>query len=128
MEETTARNYTSKIEEFRAVVAMGQTAVRHQILINGGACVALLAFISSIFDNHEDLARRMALGLVVFGLGVLFGGMVAGFMWLGHKSFYEEKESEGKLRSQLGEACSLLSYIFFFLGGVIVTKVLLYPS
>jgi hypothetical protein len=108
-----------KMEEFRSFIMMGQTAIRYQIIINGGACIAVLAFIGGIFDKNESLARGLSTALMSFGLGVLAGALVSGFSWISQRRFYYGNEAAGEKWNCICVAVGIWSYLFFIIGGLI---------
>lgn len=65
------------VEMLRSVFAYGQAALKSSILINGGAAVALLAFIGRIWDEKTGQTAVDALtsALVLFSFGVLAGAI-----------------------------------------------------
>ena len=117
MGDNNSQAFTGKMEEFRALITLGQAAVRYQIIINGGACVALLAFIGGIFDKDELVARSLSTALLYFGLGVIAGGLVAGFGWIGQRSFYNFREQDGERWNRICIIFGITSYICFITGG-----------
>jgi hypothetical protein len=72
-------------EMFKSVISAGQVALRSVILINGGAAVALLAFIGSIWDKStiDNLTiKKLLISMAGFVLGVLLGGVAASLTYL----------------------------------------------
>ena len=63
----------ASLESFRSTIAWGQTSVNSSFFLNGGACVALLAFIGSIWSKSALYSE--AVGIVFylrcFAFGVL---------------------------------------------------------
>ena len=56
----------------RAAIDFALTAIRGLLMINGGAIVALLAFLSNVWTNNASGARELAINLKI-PLGFFFG-------------------------------------------------------
>jgi len=106
----------SSLELFRSVINAGQTATRNMIIINGGACIAILAFVGGLFEKNETLARSLSIALLYFGLGVLSGGFVAGFTYLSQTAYNEGKDKYGNWIRVICIILGLVSYALFALG------------
>lgn len=67
----------SDLEMFRSVIQAGILALRTPILINGGAAVALLAFIGNIWTKSQSasVAGSLTSAMLFFVIGVLCGGL-----------------------------------------------------
>jgi hypothetical protein len=76
--------HESNLEAFRAVIQSGQNALRTCLLINGGAAVALLAFLGHLVSNDISGApmRAVATAMAAYVTGVLAGGLASGFTYL----------------------------------------------
>jgi hypothetical protein len=74
-------HYTSQtqhsIEMLKAVLDAGKSALQSLLIINGGAVIALLGVLSNLVGkaNGPDFAIRLALPLLLFGIGVLAGAI-----------------------------------------------------
>lgn len=86
-------NNEADLESFRQILALGQSTIRSAILINGGAAVALLAFIghlsTSAVVKFTILPFAGALRLFVFG--VFFASLAAGSMYFSQFFYDREK-------------------------------------
>ena len=75
-----ARRLMVETENFKSVILTGQSALKSAILINGGAAVALLAFIGHVWK--PDYLRTASINLVGslqwFVFGVLSAAIAAG--------------------------------------------------
>ena len=62
-----------ELQMFKSVILAGQTALKSTILINGGAAVALLAFIGSVWDKttDENVVRKLLISMLLFVAGVI---------------------------------------------------------
>ncbi len=74
----------SSASMFSAVLETGASAVKSVILINGGAAVALLAFLSNAWGKGivNSGMNILSYSLYMFGLGVFFGAISMGFRFL----------------------------------------------
>lgn len=86
-----------------AAIASGTLAVRMALILNGGASIALLAFLASIFsngnapENLSGLADRIVLALGSFGWGAFCAGLCSGLSYLVNRCWlsaaYHKKKS-----------------------------------
>jgi hypothetical protein len=76
--ETSAIN----VEGFKSVILAGQNALRSAILLNGGAAVALLAYIGKLSVDASGHVRDFALPLLFFVSGALVIAVGAGVTYL----------------------------------------------
>ena len=75
-------SHLSKLEMFRSVIVAGQNAIRSSFLLNGGAAVAMLAFIGKLTDSQQDKIPEFAQSLSIFVIGVLVITMTSGFTYI----------------------------------------------
>jgi hypothetical protein len=67
------------LENFRVVIEAGKEAINAAILINGGAVIALMAFVGNAAGHGSSkVVIAMAVPLLLFGYGALFGGLAFG--------------------------------------------------
>lgn len=79
----------AQLEAFKSVITVGANACRAFMIMNGGAAIALLAFLGNIWNKNStpDAAKGIAISLGVFCFGVIASGFCAGFTYLA-QSFY----------------------------------------
>ncbi len=110
-----------KIEMFRSVILSGQNALKTAFLMNGGATVALLAFLGKLSDQHQGKIAVFASALVVFVIGVLAITVASGLTYLS-QWFYAHSEpwkrKIGHVLNFLTIALGLASYGFSIWGTV----------
>ncbi len=125
----------ASLEMFKSVIEAGLTALKSAIIINGGAAIALLAFIGGIINTKKNGASISGIGeaLLIFTLGVGLAGIATGLryitQWLYHDSFDKKitkKTAEIKecrlekignyLRNVL-VFIGIASFVMFFWGG-----------
>nr|WP_310616674.1 hypothetical protein [Pantoea cypripedii] len=82
-------NNAIQLEAFKSTIAVGANACRAFMVMNGGAAIALLAFLGNIWNksSNPDASKAIALSLVVFCLGVLASGVCAGMTYFAQFSF-----------------------------------------
>ncbi len=111
------------LEMLRAVIATGQSALKSAVLINGGASVAMLAFVGNIWqtkNEHMVTFVYLSSSLLNFVIGVLLSAIASGTTYISQAGYADEF---GKHSQKIGKAAHLLtvlaiiaSYIFFGYG------------
>lgn len=101
----------SALEMFKSVIAYGQLTLKSSLLINGGAAVAMLAFISNLWGKvSEPLAiYHLAKALTMFASGVLSAGIAIGVTYLTQCGY--EREGINNTYKFLARAAHLLALI-----------------
>ncbi|MEM7612134.1 MAG: hypothetical protein AAF270_10665 [Pseudomonadota bacterium] len=95
------------IELFRSTIAAGQSALRAAILINGGAAVALLAFIGNLWGLESDTAAALASPMRILLIGVLVAACASGSTYLAQFFFADHfKRAHG-----IGTAFNILAMV-----------------
>lgn len=105
--ETEKRNHVADIEMFRSVIETGQSAVKSALLLNGGAAVALLAFIGKLTDSAQDKIPAFATPLIIFVAGALSIALASGVTYLS-QWLYAESES---WKTKTGFALNIVSIL-----------------
>jgi hypothetical protein len=111
-----------KDEQLRQFIALGESAMKYMIAINGGGCMALLAFISSVYKENPELAQSLVGALAFFGLGVLFSALVSGAACKSRFHYWQydsETDKEGQQWRKYAQSFGAASYVSFALGGVL---------
>lgn len=80
------------LEMLRSVITYGQAALKSALLINGGAVVALLAFIGNIWekDTPQAAVDSLTSSIVYFAFGVLLAAFGTGTTYLTQYCYSEE--------------------------------------
>jgi len=107
------------IEMLRATVATGQSALKSAMLINGGAAVAVLAFLGNAWA--KDVPRRVLIeasyGLSLFVWGVLAAAAAAGATYVSQAGYGDEFGKRSELVGDIGRVLAILlvvaSYVLF---------------
>lgn len=119
MVEREKSNHASDLEMFRTVIQSGQNAVKTALLMNGGASVALLAFIGKLTEEQQSRIPPFADALAIFVAGVFTIVVASGSTYLS-QWFYAEsetwKERTGLGFNLLSILLGLTSYGFFVWG------------
>ncbi len=100
MVEREKSSHASDLEMFRAVIQSGQNAVKTALLMNGGASVALLAFIGKLTEEQHSRIPPFADALAIFVAGVFAIVVASGSTYLS-QWFYAGSET-WKQRTGLG--------------------------
>lgn len=108
----------SDLEMFRSVIESGKTALNSCILINGGATVALLAYLGSFLSqNPEAMApNALVLGLIDFAVAVLLAGVATGLRYLSQSTFSRGYEKTGWSFTAASAALVFAAYALFGIG------------
>lgn len=125
-----AAKHSSRIEYYKAkskrisddshaVITIGQGALKSSILINGGACVALLAFIGKIITENTVPVPGLSTALLIFGCGVLFSAISSGTTYLSQSNYAIKKRRRAVFYNYLVIVFIILSYLSFLGGGII---------
>jgi hypothetical protein len=104
-------SHASDLEMFRSVIQSGQNAVKTSFLMNGGASVAILAFIGKLTESNKPSIPLFAETLTLFVTGVFLISVTAGITYLS-QWFYADDSP----RKQLAGFILNLSAILVGLG------------
>jgi hypothetical protein len=80
--EATKHHLQSSLEMFRSVIGAGQSAIKSSFLLNGGAAVALLAFIAHLAQFGAAKVPTFAACLLPFAFGALAIVVTSGLTYL----------------------------------------------
>ncbi|MFA6104438.1 MAG: hypothetical protein WC721_19785 [Victivallaceae bacterium] len=87
--ETFKAQNESNLEMFRSVIASGQNALRAGFLINGGAVIAILAFIGNCYGKPKIFhCAGLVEALLFFALGVLAIGLATAGTYITQQVYY----------------------------------------
>jgi hypothetical protein len=120
-------------ETFRALVPLSTEALKAVVLLNGGAIVALLAYLGQS-SARVDLARRVGCPLTWFVAGIVLATLAFGSAYLTQLALFN-KSVEGDKFKGIGHrvwlkgsfALALLGLICFACGAFASIRVLAYP-
>ena len=105
-------------EIFRAIFTYGEQALKSVILINGGASVALLAFIGNLIAKGGGSAttQLLSLALAFFVYGVLLGSVAVGASYVTQYSYIHFTALTSRIWHAVSVLLVLTSYFFFGVG------------
>ena len=101
------------------VIEAGQLVQKIIVLINGGASVALLAFVGNVWSPGSIAPLTiifLAIGLAAFSLGVLSGAKSALHNYLSGTFSLADVKDLSRLHTARSVRASILSLALFFLG------------
>ncbi len=111
--------HEARLEGFRSVITAGQGAIKSSFLLNGGAALALLAFIGHLAEVSPGKVSIFAYCILPFTYGVLAIAVTSGFTYLS-QWFYESPDARAhKIGLTFNVICivlALASYVFFSWG------------
>lgn len=122
--KNTARNehYKARAKRisdgFHAVITIGQGALKSGALINGGACVALLAFIGNILTKDDSMISGLSTALFIFGCGLFLAAAASGTTYLAQESYETKKIKKAVYINNVTIIIVILSYLAFLIGGL----------
>lgn len=113
-------DHASELEMFRSVIQSGQNAVKTAFLMNGGASVAILAFIGKLTESNKQSIPAFAGTLTLFVTGVFLICATAGFTYLSQWMYSEDSTRKQKVGSlfHVGAILTGLSSYGVFIWGM----------
>lgn len=104
-------NNSFQIESFKAAINIGANACRTFLIMNGGAAIALLAFLGNIWNKESsvDAAFAIATALSLFCMGVVFAGLCSGLSYFSQCLFASSELGARKLLSWSGHFINTLA-------------------
>lgn len=111
--ESNKHRFETEREMFRSVISSGQNALKTGFLLNGGASVAMLAYIGQHGDKY---VKEFSLSLINFVWGTVCISVSSGMVYICQRVFSDEKLRSQKWVPFLDVATILigLSSFFFF--------------
>lgn len=107
------------LEMFRSVILSGQSAIRSAFLLNGGAAIAMLAFIGHLVREEPSYVAGFSACLLLFSFGVLAIALTAGLTYLSQWLYASPTPNCQKWGFWLNIVCIFFgfsSYLFFAVG------------
>jgi len=86
----------ANFESFRSVNAAGANAAKSGMIINGGAAVALLAFVGNIWNKNPNVGTitEIAYGILFFCSGVFLAAFCTGITYIAQYCFSNVDDDE----------------------------------
>lgn len=104
-------------ELFKATVGHAQSAIKLQALVNGGAAVALLAFIGKVWTpdfNASPIAKYIPLALVLYCCGVGSAALTQSFTYLSQHYFTYDGDKVAAVIRFFAQLTAFSSLVLFF--------------
>lgn len=108
-----------QIEIFRSVIIAGQAAIKSSFLLNGGAAIALLAFIGHLAQFNVTKIPEFGGCILPFAYGALAIALTSGLTYLSQWLYARDGTMTQKVGFVLNLLCVLIglaSYVFFIWG------------
>lgn len=101
---------------FESVIRYGEAALKSAILINGGASIAILTFITQIWSKTPNIISSLLFSLIMFVLGTLSSSLASGMAYLTQLHHLNENNPGFKKMRKITIALVVLSYVLFTVG------------
>lgn len=106
-------------ELFKAVISNGQATIRLLATINGGAALALLAFIGKVWNAdfpNSFMGQNITYSLLYLCIGVGVSALTQGFAYVGQHFFTYDNDKLGFVFQKLTAVLGIGSLVSFFVG------------
>lgn len=109
-----------EVELFKATLNAGTNSLKMTFLMNGGASLALLAFIGNLADKNSKIIADLGCSLLWFAIGTLLVVVASGFVYI-VQVLYQNNQSiksvnRGKKLNIVVVIIIFISYLSFFMG------------
>ena len=96
----------------------GQAAMKSALLINGGAAVAILAFIGQIFNSlgNCETIHSLKFSMIFFVFGTLSSAIAFGTTYIAQLCWQSSKNRLGWIINHFSTVLVILSYLLFLCG------------
>jgi len=112
-----------KVEMLKATMEYGGAAIKSSLLINGGAAVALLAFIGKIWGPESKAPiQDLSCSLIIFVIGVAFSAMAMSAAYFSQAYYTKNNDKAGNTWRNVAAVLISFSYIIFFSGAYTAYK------
>lgn len=107
------QNHEHNLEMLRATITTGQSALKSALLINGGAAVALLAFIGNVWSsaNTSRVLPEISTALLLYVFGVLAAAIAAGATYFSQAGYGEEFGKASIYVGRIGHVLAVLGVL-----------------
>lgn len=106
---------SSQIEHFKTVIQSGQNAMKTALLINAGAAVSILTFLTKVMtDKNIALAHTLSNALLLFVIGVLCAALSTGTTYFTQNAYSKLSSAKwGNIFNIVSIGLVFISYISF---------------
>ncbi len=121
--EANKYQHEGNLEMFRSVITSGQNAIKSSFLLNGGAAIALLAFIAHLAEFNAGKVAEFAACLLPFAFGVLTMVVTSGCTYLSQWLLASHRDGTKKAGFGLNILCIFLGIASYglFTWGLLAT-------
>ncbi|MBL4800325.1 MAG: hypothetical protein JKY45_00430 [Emcibacter sp.] len=115
----TNNQMSANLASFKAGVIASQSALKSSMIINGGAAIALLAFMGKIWDASisKSIATSLSNSMLLFCLGILFTAIATGTTFSSQLFFSDEDPKKlGAIFQGISITLIIVCYLFFAAG------------
>jgi hypothetical protein len=105
---------------YQEVNMQGQADMKAALLINGGASVAMLAFIGTAMNNGTEscLLSKLCFSMLMFIAGVLSIAFAFGVTYLSGVAYSEEKIKLSSILVTIATILVVIGYVLFIIGSL----------
>jgi len=120
----TELSHQSNLEMSKSEIESDLSAIKSAMLLNGGAAIAMLAFIAYLSESRPFSISVLAPTILPFTLGAFASGLIYGGRYLAQTCYAHKKTKWGDRITHLCIALGVASYTAFFVGILYVYSVL----
>lgn len=110
-----------RLESFKAIIQFALAAARGIVLANGGAAIAILAFLGNIWSKEpraHDVARDISLSLKLFLIGIAAGVGVLAAAYMAQSFFTVYRNKTGLAFQAVGLVLAIGGLAMFIVGAL----------
>jgi hypothetical protein len=112
------------LKQYATDTEAGLGAIKSAMLLNGGAAIAMLAFIAYLSENRPFSIPVLAPTIMPFAFGTFLSGLIYGGQYLAQHYYARGQMSWGNRITLFCIALGLASYLAFLIGILLVYSVL----
>jgi hypothetical protein len=108
----------SEKEIFKSILSYAESALKTVILINGGACLALLAFLGNIIAKgiNTKVVIEFSFPILLYVAGVLVGAIATGAAYLTQYSYIHFSRKTAVMWHFISAIFVIVAYVAFAAG------------
>ena len=112
------------LKQFATDTEAGLSAIKSAMLLNGGAAIAMLAFIAYLSESRPFSIAVLAPTIMPFAFGALLSGLIYGGQYLAQHFYAQGQTGWGNRITLICIALGVASYLAFLIGILLVYSVL----
>jgi hypothetical protein len=117
--------HQTNLEMFKSVIEAGLNAIKSSMLLNGGASIAMLAFIGNLAETRPNSIAILAPTLIPFALGTFCTVLTSSGRYLSQALYADEQTKWGDRFRNFCIGLSLMAHLLFLVGVIHVYLVLM---